>query len=269
MNTITYEIDGVKHDLQFPSSVSECDGDQLVSVAASRIAGMTVDEKLQRIARVPANVVALMSPFQKYRIAEEAFDPVCDFHRRDLFWKDWRFPTIEVGGETYYGVDNSFGNVTWGEFIYADQCMMNGLYQAAIAAIFRPERPGWNGETDRRMPFTINGTRFRFPKFESLDGALSAAIIWNYRAVRSACVDAAYPALFPNFSREKQEDMDDEDKDPEEDARTSFSWVNIHRDILGENIQDEDKFLNLPMHTVLYRMNTMVADSRKSKSRQS
>ncbi|MBQ6155983.1 MAG: hypothetical protein IJK22_05210 [Bacteroidales bacterium] len=269
MNTLSYEIDGQKTDLTFPSTIAECSGPQLTAVAAARLGLLSDEELLVRLYGIPIEVVDAMSPIQRFKIVE-ATEPVIHFEGNELLWKKWKIPTVEIGGETFHGPEDSFGNITWGEFIYADQCMIQGFYQAAIAAMFRPERPGWDGETDRRMPFTVPGTTHRFPKFGDMDGALATAIVWNYRAVRSAAVDAAYPALFPYFDPnakpEKDED-EDEDEPETKDEPTDFSWINVHRNILGEHIQDEDKFLNLPMHTVLYRLNTVANESRKSKQK--
>lgn len=265
MNILSYEIDGNKAELEFPSSIAECDGEQLTAVAAAKMGQLTTDEVLLRLCGIPVDVVESMSPFQRFSIAE-ATDPVVNFEKNALMWKEWKIPTITLGGETFYGPDNSFGNITWGEFIYADQCMIKGLHQAAIAALFRPERPGWNGETDRRLPFTVHGTKYRFPKFGDMDGALAAAIIWNYRAVRSAAVEAVYPTLFPYFDPNAKHEKDDEEDETEKtDEPDTFSWINVHRNILGEHIQDEDKLLNLPMHTVLYRLNAMIIESKKRK----
>lgn len=265
MNTLSYETDNTRCDLTFPSTIAECSGPQLTAVAAARLGQLTEGEVLQRLCGIPIDVVAELSPFQRFKILE-ATEPVIHFEGNELLWKKWKFPTVEIGGETYYGPEDSFGNITWGEFIYADQCMIQGLYQAAIAAMFRPERPGWDGETDRRLPFTVPGTTHRFPKFGDMDGALATAIVWNYRAVRSAAVDAAYPALFPYFDPNAKPEKEDEEDEPEtKDEPTDFSWINVHRSILGENIQDEDKFLYLSMHTVLYRLNTVANESKKMK----
>lgn len=265
MNTLTYEIDGRKTDLTFPSTIAECSGVQLTAVAAACLGKLDEDGLLREVCGLSADVAAALSPFQRFKLVE-ALEPLFDFSPANLVFKEWKFPTLDIGGQTYYGPENSFGNITWGEFIYADQCMIQGYHQAAIAALFRPERPGWDGETDRRLPFTVPGTKHRFPKFGDMDGALAAAIVWNYRAVRSAAVDAAYPALFPYFDPDAKPEKDDEEEETEpKDEPSDFSWINVHRSILGENIQDEDKFLNLSMHTVLYRLNTAVIESKKRK----
>ena len=266
MNSLSYEIDGVRADLTFPSTIAECSGEQLTAVAAACLGRLDEAGALREICGLPGDVVAALSPFQKFKLIE-ALEPLFDFQPANIVFKEWKFPVLDIGGQTYHGPENSFGNVTWGEFIYADQCMINGLHQAAIAALFRPERAGWDGETDRRVPFTTHGTRHRFPNFDGMDEARRMAVVWNYRAVRNASVEAAYPALFPYYDPAAKPEKDDEEEETgPKDEPAAFSWINVHRSILGENIQDEDKFLNLSMHTVLFRLNTMAVESRKRKN---
>ena len=266
MNTLTYEIDGTRTDIQMPSTIAECSGAQLVAVATACLGKLDEDGALREVGGVPAKVVAALSPFQRFKLIE-ALEPVFSFTPKELNFKAWKIPEIVIDGVTYYGPESSFGNITWGEFIYADQCMINGLHQAAIAALFRPERPGWDGETDRRLPFTVPGTKHRFPNFTDMDEAVRLTICWNYRAMRTAAVEAAYPALFPYFDPDAKPEKDDEEEETEpKDAPSDFSWINVHRNILGENIQDEERFLALPVHTVLYRLNAAVIESKNRKN---
>lgn len=267
MNTLTYEIDGVRTDVKMPSALSECNGDQLISVAAACLGHLSEDDALRQVGGIPDEVVKALSPFQRFKLIE-ALEPIFSFSAKDLKFKDWKIPQIIIDGSLLYGPESSFGNVTWGEFIYADQCMINRLYQAAIAAMFRPERPEWDGETDRRLPFTVPGTKHRFPIFGNIDEALSMAIVWNYRAMRSASIEAAYPALYPYYDPDAKQEKDEEDDEPAENEEqpTAFSWINVHRDILGENIQDEEKYLALPVHTVLYRLNAAAIEARNRKT---
>ena len=266
MNTLTYEIDGTRTDIEMPSAIAECNGAQLIAVAAACLGKLDEDGALREVGGIPADVVAVLSPFQRFKLIE-ALEPVFSFTPKELNFKTWKIPEIVINGVTYYGPESSFGNITWGEFIYADQCMINGLHQAAIAAMFRPERPGWDGETDRRLPFTVPGTTHRFPKFAALDEALRMAIVWNYRAMRCASIEAAYPALYPYYDPDAKPEKDEDDDEPaqQEEQPKEFSWVNVHRDILGENIQDEERFLALPVHTVLYRLNAAVIESKNRK----
>lgn len=265
MNTLTYEIDGTRTDIQMPATIAECNGAQLTAVAAACLDRLTEDDALRQMGGIPAEVVEALSPFQRFKIVE-ALEPLFSFSAKDLVFKEWKFPEIVIDGETFHGPESSYGNVTWGEFIYADQCMINGMHQAALAALFRPERFGWDGETDRRIPFTVPGTKHRFHKFGNIDEALRMAIVWNYRAMRSASIEAAYPALYPYYDPSAKPEKDEDDEsDQQEEQPTAFSWVNVHRDILGENIQDEERFLALPVHTVLYRLNAAVVESKNRK----
>lgn len=265
-NRLVYEIDGGRTELSMPTTFSECDGEQLIAVAEACLGKLSDDDALNRIAGMPYEVISALTPYQHFKIVE-ALEPLFDITPQMLTFKEWKIPEIVLGEKTFYGPENSFGNVTWGEFIYVDQCMMAGMHQAAIAAMFRPERSPWDGETDRRIPFTVPGTKNRFSLFNDMEEAIKLAIVWNYRAVKTASVEAVYPAIFPYYDPDAKPQEDDEDPGAsKEETPSSFSWINVHRDLLGDNIQDEDKFLNLPMHTVLYRINARIVENRQRKS---
>ncbi len=261
-NTLTYTIGNDTTEIKVPSSISELGGAQLVEAARLLEGG---EPDMAVLTGIPADVWADMAPFQQYSVME-LFDFVNVGSVREASFKEWKLPTIRVDGEEWFGPIGNFGNVTWEEFVYADQCMMNGMHIAAVAALFRPKRKDYDGETDIRIPFTTYGTTNRFKRLEGLDKAVQTAILINYRAMRKASLEERYGEVFPYADfHPGDEEEDGADKGGVESKRGSFSWISVHRSILGDNIQDEDKYLRLGVHTVLYRLNAAIAESRKSK----
>ena len=271
MNSVEMVCDGARSEVLVPEMLSECSGEQLCAVAALRRGLVKESEFIVRFFGWNMDVVEQMTSFEVYSLME-LVSGVVDFVPDDLAWREWMLPTLNVGGKIFYGPDSNFGNVSWGEFVYVDQCMMNGLHQAAIAAMFRPERENWTGETDRRIPFTIFGTTHRFDLFENMgcDSAdegvcVEDAVVWNYIAMRSYSIERQYSALFPYYKELKNESEADNDDAVDEKEKTKFSWVNVHRNLLGDNIQDEERYLALPVHTVLSRLNERIIESKKKK----
>ena len=85
--------------------------------------------------------------------------------------------------------------------------------------------------------------------------------------MRAASLESVYTEIFPYHDLNTADDDGPNDNPPEpEEQPSQFSWTNIHRNLLGDNIQDEEKFLQLPVHTVLYRLNTLIQESKKRKS---
>ena len=266
MHTITITTNSATRYYSVPSSFEEMTERQFV--AACRIMlGDTSTDVISSISGIEKEILGELSPFQLYNITQ-LFE---SWNRKDakLVFKEWKIPEIIVGGVTYYGPTSNFGNITWGEFVYADQCMMQGFHKAVVAALFRQQRDGYTGETDIRVPFSTYGTTRRFEVLKDLDEATILGVILNYRAVRAASLEATYSSIFPyldDHTENTDSDLiDDTPQEPEESASHPFSWTVVHRNLLGDNIQDEEKYLQLPVHTVLYRLNQLIIESRKSR----
>jgi len=162
-------------------------------------------------------------------------------------------PYIEAGGQQFIGYQPGFSNTTWHEFIFADQYIMNGKYREAAACLYRPQRSDYTGETDRRTPFTIYGTHSRLPFFNNIPEAELFAFVLNYKALRKCNLEDKYLFVFqPTISNTTTQN-------------STFSWVSIHRDLMGDRFYDETKFYDLNVHVILNRLNTVIKTNRHSK----
>lgn len=263
MNRIEYDLDGRREELKVPKSFSEMTGEQLVATIRM-MNGEDVDKQLQLICGLPDDVFALLSEFQRF-VLLDSITEVLNVDVNTISFKSWKITAIDINGEKWFGPMSNFGNIEWGEFVYADQCMIQGFHRAVIAALFRPQRTDYDGESDRRIPFTTYGTTKRFEQLSELDKDVQTAILLNYRAMRSASLAAVYTEIFPYHDVIADDGPNDNPPEPEEQPQ-QFSWSNIHHDLLGDNIQDEERFLHLPVHTVLYRLNEKIKDNRRRKN---
>lgn len=259
-NSLTYTIGTATTELQVPSSLSELSGVQLIEAARLLTGG---EPNMAVLSGIPADVWADMAPFQQYAV-RELFDFINAESVREAAFKEWKLPTIRVGEEECHGPISNFGNVTWEEFVYADQCMINGLHRAAIAALFRPKRKDYDGETDIRIPFTTYGTTARFRLLEDLDEAVQLAVLINYRAMRRSALEERYRQIFPYHDTQPDDDDTADNSTPEP---SSISWISVHHNLIGDNIQDEDKYLRLNVHTVLHRLNSIIEESKKNRKK--
>lgn len=158
-------------------------------------------------------------------------------------------PFIEAGGQKLIGYQPTFSNTTWQEFVYADGFVLAGRYREAAAVLYRPQREPYDGETDRRIPFTIYGTDTRLALFDAVPEEELLAVVLNYNALRKIHLEAKYPHVFARGSRSSG-------------GGGAFSWVRIHRDLMGDQFFDEKKFFESNVHVILHRLNRVIEDSQ-------
>lgn len=265
MNNLRIDTGDDNVTLRFPSSYEEMDGPHL-RLAAALILNPDDPETLRRFCNIPPRLFSRLSSIQRHAIGNHT--GFISATAATASFREWKLPELQVGGNTYHGPISNFGNVSWGEFIYADQCMMQGLYHAAIAAMYRQRRDGYSHETDIRVPFTTYGTVHRHGVISSgLSDSDALSVIINYRAMRRASLEETYTELFPQTAATEDEDdtLPDDTPPAPETEQAPFSWTAVHRSLLGENITDEERMLALPVHTVLYRLNAAIAENRKNR----
>jgi hypothetical protein len=172
--------------------------------------------------------------------------------------------------EKFIGYQPGFSNTTWQEFIFADQYIMNGKYREAAACLYRPQRTDYTGETDRRIPFTIYGTNSRMQHFNNIPEGELLAFVLNYKALRKRNLEEKYPFVFGERITEHDEmehgETEHGTRSPSSVFRAPFSWVGIHRDLMGDRFYDETKFYELNVHVILNRLNTVIKENGKRRT---
>jgi len=146
----------------------------------------------------------------------------------------------------YYGYQAKFSNTTCEEFLYADQFFMGGQYAEAAAVLYRPKRADYNGEQDIRVPFSVYGLQKRVAEFKKLDINTLSCLVLNYSGLRKSHIVDMYPQVFPASAISSAS------------SASSFSWLDVHRNILGDSFFEEEKVLKTNVHTVLDRLNKML-----------
>ena len=212
------------------------------------------DSLLQSLLGLDEKTIAIISPIQKYAL-QETFEFLRETPKfSHLICNEITIqssPPSEGLGVVYYGYLPKFSNTTWEEFIFADQFFMNGQYAEAVAVLYRPKRSDYNGEQDIRIPFSPYGLQKRVPDFANLDTNILSCLVLNYSGLRQSHIVERYPQIFTHSADTKQ---------PQED---NFSWLNVHRNVLGEQYFEEEKILKTAVHTVLDRLNKLLDPKKK------
>ncbi len=248
MNEIKIVIHNKPLLFHAPSSWDEFTPEQMLCVVKALpyfISGEKCDDMMMELLCMEAKTFRLLSATQKHGIVS-----LFDFLLKEPVIKKLIIESFKHNGIEYIGYQAGFGNITWEEFITAERYFMLNDYTIGAAVLYRQKRIGHSGETDPRVPFTIYGTDKRAELFKTLDPWLLASIALNYSCLRKIYITNKYKHVFTSAPGKE---------------KSSFSWINITRSVLGEDFFEEKKILKSNVHTVLHRLNTLLDPSRKHK----
>jgi len=248
-----------------PAAFDEMTREQFILTAAQIIhaaAGIESDNYYSAMTGIEKKSWDKLHFFQQYSIKR-----LFDFITVPQISKQL-LPTIEISGQQFIGYQPGFSNTTWQEFIFADQYIMSGKYREAAACLYRPQRADYTGETDRRIPFTIYGANSRMQHFNNISEAELFAFVLNYKALRKRNLEEKYPLVFPNAKPESnlEDTLSDNPNSQFSILNSQFSWVGIHRDLMGDRFYDETKFYELNVHVILNRLNSVIKETRKTRN---
>jgi hypothetical protein len=262
MKELVINCNEKKHTCQLPENFSEMNDVQFIEAVKYRINKLaekpTTDTFFTNLCGIDPHIVKQLPSYHKYSI-EQLFEYILE-KDLNIAFKAQKIPKIKIEETEYYGYWPDFENTTWEEFILADQFFMDNDYKSLISLLYRQKRENHDGETDIRIPFTKYGILKRLTIVNKLDETTILALALQYKAMRQASLEQKYTQIFPEHIKFE----DDEKQEPE--AQNKFSWLQVHRNILGDNIAQEKEYLQLNVHTVLHRLNTAIIESKKRKT---
>lgn len=250
MNEIRIDIDGVQTVRKVPENYDELTRDQLLAVCAAAEGRTAESDFYSTLTGIDVETWEAVPPEKRYFL-KRLFDFV--FVKEPAFSKQL-LHFLEADGVRYIGYQPSFSNTTWEEFIYADGYMLSGRFREAAAVLYRPQRDGYTGETDRRIPFSIYGTDTRMKSFAHLSDDQLTAFVLCYKTLRKLNLEAKYPNVFAHSPKRRK-------TSPNQQA-PAFSWVGIHRDLMGDQFYDESKFYASNVHVILNRLDRVIREGR-------
>lgn len=251
MNEIKVDIDGVQTVHNAPENFDELTREQLLAVCAATGGTLSETAFYSALLGIPEETWEEIPFGKRYflmRLFDFAFEKQPDMTKQLLPW-------IEADGVRLIGYQPTFSNTTWEEFIYADGYMLAGRYREAAAVLYRPQREDYNGETDRRVPFTIYGTDTRLKTFVNLSEDQLAAFVLCYTSLRRRFLEQRYPNVFARSPKRP--------KTSPNDRPPAFSWVAVHRDLMGDRFYDESKFYASNVHVILNRLDKVIREGSR------
>ncbi|MBQ3751701.1 MAG: hypothetical protein II865_10425 [Bacteroidales bacterium] len=248
MKEVKVSIDGVLSVHHVPESYDELSREQLLTVCSS-LGGALTESALYTSLTGICKETWEEIPFPKRYFLKRLFDFLSD--KEPAFSKQL-LPWVEADGVRYIGYQPSFSNTTWEEFIYADGYMLSGRFREAAAVLYRPQRDDYTGETDRRVPFTIYGADIRMKHLAHLSDDQLAAFVLCYKTLRERNLVKRYPNVFARSPKRR--------KTSPSQRESAFSWVSVHRDLMGDRFYEESKFFASNVHVILNRLDRVIRE---------
>ena len=250
MNEVRIDTGGRTATYSVPESYDELTRDQLLAVCAASDGRTAESDFYSALTGIDVETWESVPPEKRYflkRLLDFLSDKEPAFSKQLLPW-------VEADGVRFIGYQPSFSNTTWEEFIYADGYMLSGRFREAAAVLYRPQRDGYTGETDRRIPFSIYGTDTRMKSFARLSDDQLTAFVLCYKTLRQRNLEAKYPNVFAHSPKQRRTSPNP--------TTPAFSWVGIHRDLMGDRFYDESKFYASNVHVILGRLDRVIRESR-------
>ena len=251
MNEIRIETDGTSIVRSVPGCFDEMTREQLLAACSALGGSLSETNFYAAMAGIDGKTWEAIPSGQRYFLAR-LFDFV--FDKEPAFSKQL-LPFIEADGVRFIGYQPNFSNTTWEEFIYADGYMLSGRFREAAAVLYRPQRDDYTGETDRRVPFTIYGADTRMKHLAHLSDDQLAAFVLCYKTLRERNLVKRYPNVFARSPKRR--------KTSPSQRESAFSWVSVHRDLMGDRFYDEAKFYASNVHVILNRLDRVIREGGK------
>ncbi len=182
----------------------------------------------------------------------ESLIPLLDFLKKsELKFKEWLVPSVKIGKTEYFGTNDSFSEMTFGEFISADMLIsaffgsknMKAL-DSMISIIFREKKNG------KKIPMNSDDYKMRIPIIAELDELTKTAIYYNYIAVRATLTEK-YPAVFSEPEQKRNQI---------ELGKKNSGWLEIRRQLAGEVLKLRE-IDDLSLHEALAFLNSKILEN--------
>lgn len=244
MKKVEFEVAGKRYPYEVPENWGELTQQQFVDFAGGIGEKDRVDPLLAiKLLGIDDVVAVSLYPADWWLVVHE-FDWMAQLGGYTVGKMDT--VTLPDGTECL-GFSDDFSDVTWQEWMIADSNANAGRWDIVAAVLYRPQKDGWDHQSDPRVSFSQWDCDARLPQFQRLDAAVLAAVALNYKLMRQQ-LTRRYRRLFSGGSDGKSGGAD---------------LQTLIRNVMGDNFYEEDKYLKLSVPSVLFQLDRMVREERE------
>ena len=234
----------------FPDKFEELTARQLIAVASLRNCSVSEVAFLHIMTGFEHHVIRKLDQYERYKLMElfSVFNAIHPFH-------DFIIKTINQHGTKLYAPRPKLKAVTFAQFIFADTWF--GNYNESnktedlhcfVASLYLQEN----------CRFHENQIEQNIAIVKNVDREILEAIAINYILIRE-WLGIAYPLIFSPVSDTKSEDSNPKKFD-------SGAWIKIFESLVGDDIVNEDKYADKPVHNIFRYMSARIKENMKRKN---
>lgn len=165
---------------------------------------------------------------------------------------------ITLSGKSFFAPQPKLKKMSFGQFIFADTHFGNyntnnekSEASRFLAALYLPAKTGFSEDLIEQNAAV----------FDKINPVLLEAIIINYLLIKEWLVQI-YPLVFDTDNDEKK--LDKELKKPKA-PRDPMSWVKIFETLVGDDLINQDKWAEMPVHNIFRYMSKKIKENMKRK----
>ena len=241
----------------FPSDWIELSAKQLIAIAC--ISKQSIDDIsfLSIMTDLPKKLIKRLDDYQRFRLIE-----LFGNFQSDKPYNDFIIPKIDCKSMELLAPKPKLHNITFGQFIYIDTYFSNYLESSDpidmnkfIASTYLPYG-------QRFAEHIIDANHDWLNK---VDLITREAIVINYHHIRD-WLTKVYPLVFESHQEVDTgtENKKEEEKEKPVKKSNPNTWIKVFENIVGDDIINEDKYANLPIHNLLRYMTNKIKENLKS-----
>lgn len=242
MKKVEFEVAGKRYAYNAPENWSELSQEQFVTFAGGIGDKETVDPLLVvKLLGIDDVVTVSLSIADWWEVCK-LFEWMGDLSTYTVGLMD----SVTLPDRTVcLGFSDDFSDVTWQEWMIADSNANTDRWDIVAAVLYRPQKPDWDHKSDLRMDFSQWDCDARLEQFQKLDASILAAVALNYKLMRQR-LTRRYKRLFTGGGGKSGSDLQ-----------------TLIRNVMGDNFYEEDKYLKLPVPSILFQLDRMVREENE------